>query len=87
VYLLNQAENSISRDEYSKALEFYNQYTSQKKILEIDDLFNKFYCEALMSASPKFGQKEVVKITKFNNFKDKLRDEKEFHRITNCICH
>ena len=41
----------------------------------------------LLSASPKFGQKEVVKITKFNNFKDKLRDEKEIHRITNCICH
>ena len=41
VYLLNRAENSIRRDEYSKALQFYNQYTSQKKILEIDDLFNK----------------------------------------------
>jgi hypothetical protein len=40
-----------------------------------------------MSASPKIGQKEVVKITNFNNFKDKLRDEKEIHRITNCISH
>jgi hypothetical protein len=40
-----------------------------------------------VSASPKIGQKEVVKITNFNNFKDKLRDEKEIHRITNCISH
>ena len=61
VYLLNQAENSIRRDEYSKALEFYNQYTSQKKILEIDDLFNKFYCEAL-SKKNKAAYKSLVEL-------------------------